>query len=254
MGSLWNVSAESLVSWVGVSDDGNRDLPETSRAFNLKSQLGIVQSKPLPAQMKIYSEVAAKYLPALMDLFRQTPEVISLVSTLVNVISTTPYFIRFLRSPAGEGIAALQAHRVANAVTEIPSMSVDDVGEIGQFLSSLLILQGIQDVSAEDKAILLQHLPSWERQFRGRLASETAGRCIALFTDDPGMRPMMDAVRNMLEGKLDKCGGPGCVRRVQRDGSVLSQCGRCKSAVYCGVAHQKAAWATHKATCFPAVF
>lgn len=148
-------------------------------------------------------------------------------------------------------------------------MSIDDVGEIGQFLSSILLLQGIQDVSAEDKAILLQHLPMWEQKYHGRLASDTAGRCLGLLTNDPsvldriyfkapysphlhfrGMRQMIDGVKNMLESKLDKCGGPGCVRRIQKDGSVLLQCGRyvdhvfrhltsthatpcrCKSAVY----------------------
>ncbi|KAJ7452172.1 hypothetical protein B0H11DRAFT_2074643 [Mycena galericulata] len=255
MESLWNVSAESLVKWTGVSDDGTESLPEASpNMTKLKSQLGIVQARPLPAQMQIYSEVAAKYLPGLVDVFKRTPEVVSPVSTLINTISTTPYFIRFLRSPAGAGLAALQANRVANNVDEIPTMSVDDVGETGQFLSSLLLLQGTQDVSAEDKAILVQHLPDWERKYRGRLASDTAGRCLALLNNDPSMRQMIDGVRNMLESKLDKCGGPGCVRRVQKDGSVLSQCGRCKSAVYCGVAHQKAAWAAHKATCFAAAF
>ncbi|KAJ6520620.1 hypothetical protein DFH09DRAFT_1373358 [Mycena vulgaris] len=254
MDSLWNVTPESLVTWVGVIDDGKGDRPDSARSLNLKSQLGIIQSKPLPAQMKIYSEVAAKYLPALVDIFRQRPEALGSVTTLINVISTTPYFIRFLRTPAGEGIASLQAKRVAGAVDAISMMSVDDVGEVGQFLSSVLLLQGVQDVAQEDKEILLQHLPIWERKYRGRLASETASRCLGILRDDPGMRPMMQQVKNMLEGKLDKCGGPGCIRRVQRDGSDLLQCGRCKTAVYCGVEHQKAAWAGHKPTCFAPAF
>ncbi|KAJ7938313.1 hypothetical protein B0H13DRAFT_1942389 [Mycena leptocephala] len=256
MDSIWNVTPESLVTWVGVLGSENGDRPDSARSADLKAQLGIVQSKPMPAQMKIYSEVAAKYLPALVDLFRQRPEALDSVTTLINVISTTPYFIRFLRSPAGEGLAALQAKRVASSVEEISTMSVDEVGEIGQFLSSILLLQGVQDVAEEDKAILLQHLPIWERRYRGRLASETAGRCLALLTadPDPGMRQMMQGVKDMFESKLDKCGGPGCVRRVQKDGSDLSQCGRCKSAVYCGLPHQKAAWATHKPTCFAPTF
>ncbi|KAF8172793.1 hypothetical protein K438DRAFT_1920986 [Mycena galopus ATCC 62051] len=254
MSSLWNVTPESLVTWVGVLDDGNGDRPDSVRSANLKTQLGVLQSKPMPFQMKIYSEVAAKYLPSLVDLFKQRPEVLGSVTTLINVISTTSYFIRFLRSPAGAGIAALQAKRVATSVEEISTTNADEVGEIGQFLSSLLLLQGVQDVTEEDKTILLQHFPTWERRFPGRLASETAGRCQALLTNDRGMRQMMQGVKDMLESKLDKCGGPGCTRRVQVDGSVLSQCGRCKSAVYCGVAHQKAAWAAHKATCFSPAF
>ncbi|KAJ7146029.1 hypothetical protein C8R44DRAFT_756403 [Mycena epipterygia] len=252
MDSLWNVTPESLVTWVGVIDDGKGDRPESVRSLSLKSQLGIIQSKPPPAQMKIYSEVAAKYLPALVDIFRQRPEVLGSATTLMNVISTTPYFIRFLRTPAGEGLASLQAKRIANAVNEVGAMSVDDVGEILQFCSSILLLQGVQDVDEEDKAILRKHLPDWERKYRGRLASETAGRCLALLNDDPKMRQMMQGVKDMLQSKLDKCGG--CTRRVQPNGSDLLQCGRCKSAVYCGVAHQKAAWAGHKATCFAAAF
>jgi hypothetical protein len=90
------------------------------------------------------------------------------------------------------------------------------------------------------------------------------------FLHPSGVRRMMQGVKDMFESKLDKCGGPGCVRRVQKDGSDLSQCGRyvtlfyvhlvfilsyrCKSAVYCGLPHQKAAWATHKPTCFAPTF
>ncbi|KAF7326610.1 hypothetical protein MVEN_02597700 [Mycena venus] len=257
MNSLWDVTPESLVTWVGVLDDGNGDRPDSARSASLKAQLGILQTKPMAFQMKIYSyasEVAAKYLPALVDLFRQRPEALGSVTTLINVISTTPYFIRFLRTPAGEGLAALQAKRVASYVDKISTMNADEVGEIGQFLSSILLLQGVQGVTEEDKAILLQHCPTWERRFPGRLASETAGRCLALLTADPQMRQMMQGVKDMLESKLEKCGGPGCTRRVQKDGSDLSQCGRCKSAVYCGVAHQKAAWTTHKPTCFAPAF
>lgn len=36
-----------------------------------------------------FSEVAAKYLPSLVDLFRQRPEALGSVTTLINVISTT---------------------------------------------------------------------------------------------------------------------------------------------------------------------
>ncbi|KAJ7756185.1 hypothetical protein B0H16DRAFT_1538938 [Mycena metata] len=227
MNSLWNVTAESLVKWAGLGDDGV-DRPDSARLFGLKSQVCPV-SRPDGKRPLFLSEVAAKYLPALVDLFRQKPEPISPVGMLINTISATPYFVRFLRSPAGNGIAAMQAKRIADSASEIIVMSVDDVGEIGQFLATLLLLQGIQD-----------------RKFEGRLASETAGRCLALLTADPR--------QDILESKLEKCGGPGCVRRVQKDGSELSQCGRCKTAVYCGVEHQKAAWAAHKPTCFAPTF
>ncbi|KAJ6469058.1 hypothetical protein C8R47DRAFT_989790, partial [Mycena vitilis] len=188
MSSLWDVTPESLVTWVGVIDDGKGDRPETVRSIALKSQLGVVQSRPVAFQMKLYSEVAAKYMPALADLFKQRAEPLSSVASLINAISPTPYFIRFLRSSAGEGLAALQAKRVADAADEINTMGVDEVGEIGQFLSTILLLQGVQDVAEEDKATILQHLPAWERRFPGRLAAETADRCRAILQCSP-IRP-----------------------------------------------------------------
>ncbi|KAJ7875730.1 hypothetical protein B0H14DRAFT_2343023, partial [Mycena olivaceomarginata] len=126
------------------------------------------------------ARVAARYLPGLVNLFKQTPGLLNCVTTLMNVISTTPYFVRFLRSPPGDGLAAFQVKRVAGAVDEISTMSADDVAEVGQFLSSVLLLQGIQDVAEDDKAILLLHLPIWGGKYPDRLASETAHRCIAL--------------------------------------------------------------------------
>ncbi|KAJ7889940.1 hypothetical protein B0H14DRAFT_3429419 [Mycena olivaceomarginata] len=237
MDSLWNVTPVSLVTWVGVLDDGNGDYADPARSVNLKAQLGILQSNPMPFQMNVYSEVAAKYLPSLVNLFRQRPEALGSVTTLINVISTTYTVLHsfFFVALPGAGLAALQAKRVASAVGGISTMNADEVGEIGQFLATLLLLQGVQDVAEEDKTIILQHCPIWARRFPGRLASDTAGRCQALLNNDPSMRQMLRGVKDMLESKLDRCGGPGCTRTAQKDGSDLSQCGRCKSAVYVSV-------------------
>ncbi|KAJ7222510.1 hypothetical protein GGX14DRAFT_428941 [Mycena pura] len=246
---LLDVTAESLVTWVGVLDDGKGDRPESARIRPLSTQLALVQQRPLPRQMKIYSEVAAKYLPAVADVWRQRSEALGSVTILANALTTTGYFVRFLRSPAGDGLAALQAKRVANSVDEIGTMSVDDVAEVTQFLSTLFVLQGVRGVASEDRAVLLRHLAIWERRYQGRLAAETAGRCLGMLTDDPMMLMMTQGVKAMLESALDECGGPGCARRTQRDGSNLLQCAR-----YCGVEHQKAAWPKHKPICFNATF
>ncbi|KAF7324355.1 hypothetical protein MSAN_02521900 [Mycena sanguinolenta] len=278
MNTLWNITPESLVTWVGVLNvDGSRDSPE-ARSASLKAQLGILQSKPMAFQMKIYSEVAAKYLPSLVDLFRQRPEALGSVTTLMNVLTTTYVPLPYVQDHPHHAFLRVQVlllyklSAVASSDKEISAMNADEVGEVGQWLWTLLLLQGVQDVAEEDKTILLQNLPIWGRKFPGRLASDTTGRCQALLNDDPSvlfysaqilpplslhfsaMRPMMQGMKIMLESKLDKCGGPGCTRKVQVDGSDLSQCGRCKSAVYCGVAHQKAAWATHKPNCFAPAF
>lgn len=64
-------------------------------------------------------------------------------------------------------------------------MSIDDVGEIGQFLSTLLLLQGTADVDEADKNTLIPALKRWKRQFpSGRLASEASERCLTLLQDD----------------------------------------------------------------------
>ncbi|KAJ7075911.1 hypothetical protein C8R43DRAFT_910692, partial [Mycena crocata] len=195
-------------------------------------------------------EVGAKYLPALVHLFRSRQELLGSAATLMNMISTTPYFIRFLRTSAGQGLAALQAKRIARAALDINAMDVNDVGEIGQFLTTILLLQGTRDVAAEDRDILLQYLPVWDQKFRGELAAETAKRCLVR----RNVRQTMQKVKKELESKIDRCGGPGCLREVRQDGSELFQCGRCMSAVYCGAQHQKAAWVAHKQLCFPTAF
>jgi len=87
-------------------------------------------------------------------------------------------------TPQGKGLAALQTKRTAQATDNIDSMTVDDVGEIGQFLATLLVLQGTADLDELDKAILIPKLKQWERKYSVRLASDTSGRCLALLTDD----------------------------------------------------------------------
>lgn len=64
-------------------------------------------------------------------------------------------------------------------------MPPDSIAEIGQFLATLLLLQGIAEVDEADKATLVPKLKQWERRFQGRLASDTSERCLALITDDP---------------------------------------------------------------------
>jgi hypothetical protein len=47
------------------------------------------------------------------------------------------------------------------------------------------------------------------------------------------------------------CSLPGCGLRKRADdsGKALKICSRCRAAVYCGPAHQRADWARHKAEC-----
>ena len=61
----------------------------------------------------------------------------------------------------------------------------DRVAEANQFLSSLLLVQGADDVDPADKEALLPKLKAWKTmpKFRGRLASEASDRAILLLTN-----------------------------------------------------------------------
>ncbi|KAG6837822.1 hypothetical protein H0H93_016190 [Arthromyces matolae] len=149
---------KTLATYAGVVNDGEG---ESDRL--LKAQLGIVQHSTHAKESPIHYEVAAKYLPALINKFRANEEVLTPTVTLLNVISHTPYFVRFLQTPAGQGIAVLQAERMANAIAPIDSMPVDKIGEIGQFLSTLLVLEVMDAVeSLEEKVGEENDRRSWE--------------------------------------------------------------------------------------------
>ena len=79
----------------------------------------------------------------------------------------------------------IQTRRTAEAISRNETLTVDDIGEIGQFLSTLLVLQGIANIDSTDKIILFPKLEQWEREYAGRLASDVSERCLALLKDDP---------------------------------------------------------------------
>ncbi|KDQ28302.1 hypothetical protein PLEOSDRAFT_29855 [Pleurotus ostreatus PC15] len=200
-----------------------------------------------------YSELAAKHLPALADQLRADSSALSPSMTLMNTVSHTPYFARFLKTPGGQGIAALHVKHMAQDPT-VGALDADSIGEATQFLSTLLLLQGIADVEQADKTALMPKLRSWVQVYRGQFAAETSSRCIASLTSDPTMRTHMIQVKALLEESLHKCGSTNCGLSASNGGGQLLQCSRCKSAVYCSQEHQKQAWRSHKATCFQVTF
>ena len=66
------------------------------------------------------------------------------------------------------------------------SPNPDDVAESCQFLATLLLVQGVDDIDPADKNGLLPILRQWIRRpaFRGRLASEASERVVWLLTGD----------------------------------------------------------------------
>nr|GAT48156.1 predicted protein [Mycena chlorophos] len=212
-----HVTAESLVGWVspslletarakslqaefgGIPDaDDFSDKAEMRRVKLLNAQLGLVQQQPKPAQMLIYSEVAAKYLPELVRLWRERPQAQNAAAELLNTTTTTAYFVRYMRSPAAVGLVGMQAKRIAEQFDTIATYAADDVASLGQFLSTLLLLQGDEEVEIRDKELLVRRMPEWQTKYPGRLAEEVAERCLGVFRKEQMMMFMTGQMKKML--------------------------------------------------------
>jgi len=248
-----NVTVESLARFCGLS--GGEDQQDDYKSLMLNRQLGILQWQPMASQKTIHNEFAAKYLPDLMLAYRESSGLVNAPMTMLNVISYTSYFVRFQRTPAGSDLAAIQAHRTATADVDMLH-DVDVVGEITQFLGTLLLLQGTTGVTQDDKKALLSQMSKWRKMFGGtrRTAEKASERCSALLASKSGFPPRFQQVKELIEQSIEQCGLEGCSRRRQSSGSQLMQCGRCKSALYCGTLHQKQHWPSHKAHCFAPAF
>lgn len=105
--------------------------------------------------------------------------------TLIRPSSTScsPYFVRFTRTPSGAGMAPLLASRIADLDPSTESdLDVDAIGELVQFLSTLMVLQGTQDINAEDKEKVKTKCKAWMRKYRGtgRVAENGSDRCLKM--------------------------------------------------------------------------
>ncbi|EIM90303.1 uncharacterized protein STEHIDRAFT_50466, partial [Stereum hirsutum FP-91666 SS1] len=127
-----------------------------------------------------HSEFAALHLPALAQAFRSNNSIMSTSVMMLNVISHTPYFSRFLRSDAGKGMAILHAKRMA-AHPAVSSLQGEELGEATQFLSTLLVYQGREGISQGDIQALTPKLHRWktERVDSGGVLQVSADRCRA---------------------------------------------------------------------------
>ncbi|KAI0806342.1 hypothetical protein BC629DRAFT_1673543 [Irpex lacteus] len=205
-----------------------------------------------------YSELAAKHLPELVAKFRADGSgALTQTARIVNIISYTPYVMRFLSTPAAHSpsLASLYTSRVATYAAALSAEShADSIAETCQFLATLLLVQGTNDVNAEDKNKLLPFVRQWVRKpaFRGRLASDASERVMWLLTGDVSMAQPLSMVRNKLISPLEECSAPGCNKT--RTSGDLMKCSRCKSALFCNRDHQKLAWSTHKRICFEPTF
>jgi len=133
-------------------------------------------------------------------------------------------FVRFSKLRVSNGMAALQIKRMAEAQNIERTYDPGDIGEMCQFASALLVLQGTDDVSQADKDIVLPLLQRWKTRYRGVLASETAGRVYGALSGDPSITMMSNMLHNQLENSLNECNLPACYMVRRPTGEDLQQC------------------------------
>ncbi|KAH6910221.1 hypothetical protein BKA70DRAFT_1272516 [Coprinopsis sp. MPI-PUGE-AT-0042] len=251
--SFLQVSVDSLARLSGVVAEPPLDQPPDVQAALLNAQLGILQRQPKSQQAVIDYEFAAKYMPVLVEKFKLEHDIMEGPSILLNRVSYTPYYVRYLKTPDAGEITSNFASRIARLTDDDASgLPRDRVAEIGQFFATLLVLQGQSGISVDTKKAVIDRFKSWGRQWRGTFAQDTSDRCLVVLDDSSGFGPMLDDVKRKLEAPLKQCGGANCSK--SQDNATLLQCSRCKTAVYCNTTHQKEAWPAHKRTCFVPTF
>ncbi|KAN0088195.1 hypothetical protein V8E55_005252 [Tylopilus felleus] len=225
---LLNVTAQSIARHCGLANDpSNPDTrSEERRITDLRRQLGLLYSLSRPQ--------------AELAIIRSNKHICS------------PYFVRFQSTPAASDLVVLQATRIANEMDDHSDQEV--VGEVCQFLSTLLVLQGTTEIPEDVKEKLIPKLDAWRRRHEGKFPAETSDRCYQSLKGTSEMTILSRMMKDQLEMPLRHCGFRGCDRKVDSVGPELKRCSRCKSAVYCGATHQKQHWAEHKKLCYPTTF
>lgn len=95
-----------------------------------------------------------------------------------------PYFVRFQSlAEEGSGLAVLYADRCAKCIDDIEAMDAGPITEISQFLSTVLVLQGVEDIDSATKTTLIKSFKKLEHRHRHVFAAETLRRCIDMVED-----------------------------------------------------------------------
>lgn len=72
----------------------------------------------------------------------------------------------------------------------------DVIGEICQFLSTLLVLQGTTTIPEDTKNRLIPKLNTWRRRYNGQFPGETSDRCYQSLTGALYASPTCDRIRD----------------------------------------------------------
>lgn len=138
--------------------------------------------------------------------------------------------MRFSKTPGGADLARIQAKRMAHADL-LPSEDLHaTIAEICQFLSTLFVVYGLDNLDEEDRAPLLRKLRTWNEEYRGRFAEETTGRCIQMLAPEgqEGMQMehfLMPLMRMTLTLGVEMCAIKGCPSEKDENRQLM-QCGR----------------------------
>ncbi|TEB38081.1 hypothetical protein FA13DRAFT_1785915 [Coprinellus micaceus] len=108
-----NVSPSSLAGLAGVIPSAFDGIGSETKHQLALVQFGMLQSMPEHAADIIYSELAAKHLPGLAERFIAETKLMNAPMIVMNSVTHTPYFVRFLTTAAGQDLASIQTKRIA---------------------------------------------------------------------------------------------------------------------------------------------
>lgn len=98
---------------------------------------------------------------------------------LIMRTCASPYFARFAGTEAGRGLAALQINKIAGLTDDTAdALNPSAIEEPTQFLSTLIALQGPDDIAQEDRVLAIRLMRRWMARARGSFAEKTLERAL----------------------------------------------------------------------------
>lgn len=224
-----------------------------TRAELISEQIVGLQAMPESTQMARYCEYAAKYLPQTIQKWKDGEVCLDQTAMfaaplLRNEICDIPYFMRLAILPHNQDWVTMQFTRTLAAANVMDTMPEEGVERILQYLSTLLVIQGADNVPNEEKTAMIARLRIWQGRFPHVHSAE---RCLGMLSALPfpdSIIPTASIMRDRLLKGVHSCAICLSVKGV--DGGTLLRCAKCRSTVYCGQEHQRAHWRQHKPQCF----
>lgn len=105
-------------------------------------------------------------------------------------------------------------------------MDAGPITEISHFLSTVLVLQGVEDIDSATKTTLIKSFKKLEHRHRHVFAAETLRRCIDMVEDSRAMREMFMFAKDMIKAPYKECGAKSCKVREGHRGQKLMPCSK----------------------------